>query len=711
MNMKKNGAIGLAAGVLSSASRVCTFAAVFLASATVQASQMRRVLLSDFEANDGFVNLGGEFPGAKGNFAITTAAAHDDKHGGRLSFDVTKGAYVAWGMNPPKPLAAGADTIALWVRPNVPGLRIHCRTTDASSQEHIRYSNPLPAGTWSRITFAVEKTDGHWGGANDGRIHWPLSYVQIGVVPGAARVGSVDLDTLTLATTASLREQPECLTIIEPRFGDLFLPDETPTFRMTTRMRDDTEHRYTGTWRVFDWLDKEAAHGEADADQAISLPHLPSGCFRLAVNLQDSKDADIHVTADAWFGILTGPNPKPCGWVGTGMHSSHGWGRGDLRFLDVLSAAGIGVVRDEFGWPNTEKAKGKYATSQVMEDFVDGLNRRGIRLNLLLLSGNPIYENPLDPDAFARWAAWMAKHYEGRVRDFEIWNEPQNFTFCKAYPGLRDGKPAFVQPFVALTKKAGDAIRAVRPDANVILCSEDVWSLLSAMLTSGIGSAGNTISIHPYCHRQPRPEREWFFSDYGRELRAVSLTNGGPSRVVITEAGWTTYEGKMEFLAIAGGYPRSSLAQQAQYLVRMFLSARAAGTDYAIQYDFRNDGPNRSYTEHNFGLVHQDCSPKPSLLAVAAMTRLVGQGRFVRDAAPDPTVARAYVFDVNGKAVVCAYAIEKDMQLTLPVGVERLEQADLMGNRSPLAAPGGRVTLDLTERPIYLIGAGLSAMK
>ena len=43
-------------------------------------------------------------------------------------------------------------------------------------------------------------------------------------------------------------------------------------------------------------------------------------------------------------------------------------------------------------------------------------------------------------------------------------------------------------------------------------------------------------------------------------------------------------------------------------------------------------------------------------------------------------------------------------------GADRLEQADLMGNRSPLAAPGGRVTLDLTERPIYLVGASLDAL-
>ena len=68
---------------------------------------------------------------------------------------------------------------------------------------------------------------------------------------------------------------------------------------------------------------------------------------------------------------------------------------------------------------------------------------------------------------------------------------------------------------------------------------------------------------------------------------------------MITEAGWTTYEGAMQYLAIAGGYPRSSLVHQAQYVVRMYLSARAAGVDYSTQYDFRDDGANRSYTEDN----------------------------------------------------------------------------------------------------------------
>ena len=688
----------------------CLLAVALMTPVAPAASPSRELMLFDFETNGGDLKLGDEFPGAVGRFTVEAAAAHDGKQGGRLSFDLTKGAYVAWGLDLATPLVAGAQSLSVWVCTDAAGRRMHVKTRDATGQEHIRNSAVLPLGQWQHVSFEVEKMDAHWSGANDGKIHWPISYVQIGVDPGPTKIGTLDMDTLTVTTTATPQEQSGAVKLTATRFGNLFAMEEIPTFGLTTAMVDATPRHYAGTWRVSDWQDKEVARGEAAIGQPLALTRLPAGAFRLDLDLHDVADAAVALLPTTWFGVLPGPNPQPCPWVGTCTHGGHGWDRGDLRYLDLMNAAGIGVVRDEFGWSSIEKTKGRYATSRAMDGYVDGLKQHGIKLNLLLTYGNGIYANPLDPDAFACWAGWMAEHYRGRVNDFEIWNEPANFLFRQQYPGQRDGKPAWVPPFVELTQKAGAALRAARPDANIVLCAEDSWSNLQAELKSGIGTAGNVIGIHPYCHGQPRPEREWCFRDRGDELRRLSRANGGPERVVITEAGWTTYEGAMHYLAIAGGYPRSSLVHQAQYVVRMYLSARAAGVDYSTQYDFRDDGSDRGYTENNFGLVREDYSPKPSLLAVAAMTRLVGQGKFVRDAAPDPTTARAYVFDVGGTAVVCAYAVEKETKLTLPVGTDRVELADLMGNRRSLAAPGGRVTLDLTERPIYLVGVKLDPL-
>jgi hypothetical protein len=297
----------------------------------------------------------------------------------------------------------------------------------------------------------------------------------------------------------------------------------------------------------------------------------------------------------------------------------------------------------------------------------------------------------------------MAGHFAGRVSSFEIWNEPHNFQFMEHYGGPVTGPAPWVPKFVELTRKASATIKAARPDATVITCSEDVWLALAELMKEGICPATEVYAIHPYCHDQPRPEREWFLKDGGNELRALSRLHGGPDRVVITESGWTTYEGAMQYLTVAGGYPRSSYAHQAQYLVRMFLAARAAGAEYATQYDFKDDGPNRSYTEHNFGIVREDYSPKPSLIAIANLTRILGQGRYVADRAPDPAMAKVYEFEVGGKRVFAAYAVEGEADVTLDAPANRVQIVDLMGGRRVAASSGGKLALHLSEAPIYIL--------
>jgi hypothetical protein len=701
---------------------VLSCAMVCAAATQAAAERPREIVLFDFETPGGALNLGPEFPGANGEFALSADAAHDGRLGGRLSFDLTQGNYVAWAYGLPKPLVEGARCVSVWVKTDVVGLRVHCKTRDGSGQELIRFVPGPPAGEWARLAFDLLTSDGHWGGANDGQVHWPVTLIQIGVEAGGeAKTGHLDMDSLTVTTVAPPREQPgAAIGVQSDRFGSLFEPGATAAFKVRVRgIERRPPQEFAVTYSVGDWQGRRLSQGslgrlriaqgqETERQLAISVPGF--GAFSLDISLRNTADRSERVGARSWFGVLPGPAPPPCPWVGTGLHAGHGWAAGDLRFLEILTAAGIGVVREEFGWSGVETAKGQYATTPQIEAFVDGLVKRGIRLNLLLTYGNPIYDNPLDPDAYARWAGWMARHFEGRVRDFEIWNEPHNFQFMSYYGGQVAGDAPWIGKFVELTLNAGQAIRQVQPDANIIITAEDVWPALKQMLEEGIGPAGNVISIHPYCHGQPRPEREVFLRDGFRELRQVSREHGGPERVVITESGWTTYESNEDYLTVTAGYPRSSYVHQAQYIIRMFLTAQAAGADYAIQYDFMDDGDNRAYTEHNFGLVHQDYSPKPSFMAVAAMTRLLGQGRFVADVSPDPDAVRAYVFDVSGRPVVATYAIEGTATLELHVGAGQVEVADLMGNRRPLGAPGGVATIALSEAPVYVLGAERAAL-
>ena len=501
------------------------------------------------------------------------------------------------------------------------------------------------------------------------------------------------------------------LTCQVSHFGALYRSGEEPSFDLKlTGSPAATNDGTAFVCTVFDWKDQlvlsrtlpavTAGAQGARPCQTARLSLAPGelggrvGAFRLVVSCGGA-------TNETGFAFLTGPNPRPCQWVGTGIHGTHGWARGDFRFLDILSAAGIGIVRAGVGgWASIEQKKGVYNVQPNFDKFVDGLVSHGIGLNAILSFSNPIYENPYDPDAFARWSAFMARRYGTRVKTWEIWNEPQHFGFRKRYGPSND---VWVAKFVELTRKADDAIRAVQPNANVAVTSEDEWWLIEKMLYGGIARPHNLVSFHPYCHWQPRPENATFFKDGGKKMRATAAAApGGVKRFIVTESGWTTYSGKMKYLEIAGGYPRVSLVQQAQYIVRMLILARQMGAEYACQYDFMNDGKERNYTEHNFGLVREDYSPKPSFSAVAQLTRLVGDATPMGDLSDDPKRYRFYRFRTTRGDVFAAWAVEGTTEIALPPEVKGSPEClDLMGNRIDMPLRADRLILD--ETPVYIV--------
>ena len=477
--------------------------------------------------------------------------------------------------------------------------------------------------------------------------------------------------------------------LISTRYGALFYPGEAAAFTVPPG---------ADAWRVFDCDGVERGQGKVSGSElALSEEAVGNrvGAFRLDVT-------GGGATNSIWFARLVSRGVTPCPWAGTGTHAHHGWGKGDLQFVDLIAAAGLGWVRDEPFWDSCERTKGSLAMPKTFDAYVDALCARGIRMNLLLTYGNKRYENPFDPEGFARFSGFCAAHFKGRVDRFEIWNEPQCIGFAKQHAKESDGPIAWVRPFVSFTHKADEAIHAANPDAVVNVAAEDQEYLLDMMLANGIARRHNAISFHPYCHSQHRPERTFFLKDFGAKHRSLAAANGGANRWCVTESGWCTYVGTGTYWQVAGGYPRASHAGQAACVVRMYLSALAAGCDYACQYDFMDDGPRRDFTEHNFGLVHQDGTPKPAFAAVAFMTRFLGTAAFDRELSPEPDRFRMMRFRRGDAACLVCWAVEGTLAVDVPEPFGSASKGfDFMGNaeRFPFS---GRRTLTLTERPVYL---------
>ena len=678
---------------------------VMLTALTVVAAPPRRLVMRP----TGGITLGGEFPGAKGTSEISS----DKPVTAKLSFDLTKGNYV--GFVHRCLLTEGTTTFSFMARPSIPNTRLFVRTMDSKGRQHMRrIPNSISPGQWEERSVDLSKFQDSWG-AGEAKIHWPITEIVIGIeVDKKHAIGSLELRDFIVTTTATRENMPSVSLQVTPgRFGALFYPEDPITIQYTVVSSDlDFKPSLNVTQTVKDWKDNVILSEKAVATSNenfifnITAEKLKKqfGAFQLEINVVNASDPTDKTSYTTWFGRLPSHDPKPCPWVGTGLHSGHGWGHGDLRFIDILTAAGIGVVREEFGWRSIEQEKGKYVVPQNVINFVNRLNERGIRLNHICDYNNPIYENPLDPDAFARWTAFMAEYFKDKIHMYEIWNEPANFFFQKQYGGQRWGDAPWLVKFVELTRKANDAIRSVLPDANIAVCAEDVWPTLKQMVENGIADEKNIISFHPYCHGQPRPEREMFFNDNGKAMRELCKTHGGAHQFIITESGWTTYSGDMQYLAIAGGYPRSSYIHQAQYAIRMLLSSKANGILYACQYDFRNDGGNRGYTEHNFGLVHEDFSPKPALTAIAAMTRILEDAQYMDDLSNNLESKHLYHFkDKNLLDVVAAYVVEGEQAVSLPVA-NNVKILDLQGNPVPAVVKDGKLDVTLTETPIYIYG-------
>ena len=158
-----------------------------------------RLLLDDFSqgiAGWGF-HPGSEFPGAKGGETHDAGIGRDGKGSLKLSADFTGGgAYVSVGRQ----LPAGTDAreIRLWVKSDAL-VQLGIRIGDSSNQCHQAPIAITKTKEWQEVVLNFEKLAGreHWGGANDGKLHGPVTWFHMCVSKatfGGASSGEVWID-------------------------------------------------------------------------------------------------------------------------------------------------------------------------------------------------------------------------------------------------------------------------------------------------------------------------------------------------------------------------------------------------------------------------------------------------------------------------------------------------------------------------------------
>ena len=152
------------------------------------------------------------------------------------------------------------------------------------------------------------------------------------------------------------------------------------------------------------------------------------------------------------------------------------------RELALLARAGVGLIRQEIQWVEIEPhAKGVYIDNHG-EDSWAKFDRivdlaQGLGIEVLARLDRPppwatpgfnpqdnpsIQMPPVDVTDFADYAAALAARYRGKVKYFQIWNEPNLF-------GEWGGRPPDPAAYLDMLRVVGTAVRAANPDAVIVL--------------------------------------------------------------------------------------------------------------------------------------------------------------------------------------------------------------------------------------------------
>jgi hypothetical protein len=190
---------------------------------------------------------------------------------------------------------------------------------------------------------------------------------------------------------------------------------------------------------------------------------------------------------------------------------------------------------------------------------------------------------PAHIEDWRRFVRAVATRYKGRIRTYEIWNEPNWKNF---YSGDWT-------TLAELTKQAALIIKEIDPSAKIIsspLASEDGLSKLDAFFATGVGKYVDIIGYHFYTgHRPP----EVMFNMAERLKLSLSKASLSGKPIWNTEFGWLIEGAGRQIDPGVAGFSKTAPVYSdkiaASFVARAFLIMESEGVEKSFFYAWDND--------------------------------------------------------------------------------------------------------------------------
>lgn len=623
--------------------------------------------VTEFAEGAGFGVAGGRL--AEGRWRIDFAAVGNSRLGHSLSL-----------LGRPKALAITLDSPA---KGHVLKVRL-----GSHFQNFERTVGTLAGG---RQTFRVPVPPQGWtyyGGENDGKVQYPLRLSAIILERGQGDADAIEVQLVDIKCTTMV--EPENAVHMRAQIEEDRTAGGQRRLRVQCRAQNLLpEDRQGGlSLEVTDWQGARIAASQAvwsvpgggrptDYSQTVTIDAaLNFAEARFVFEPEDGPSAEATAAFtrpldDAGDAALKPESPWGMG-VYLYRYPDNEAGRRRMDEAAAMAqAAGVKWSREEFGWARTEPQRGRFDFA-FYDTVVETATRHGISV-YGLLSYWSSWTRPYTHegiDDFCAWARVLVARYKDRIKHWEVYNEPNIFFWS----GPRDLYPV-------LLKKCYDAIKEVDPEAQVLGISTAGIDRKFIQMCLDAKAPFDILTIHPY--RGLLSEHAFM-----NELASTAtLVDNRP--VWITEMGWSTQLGNV------------SERTQAKLLARSYLAAVASGACQNVSwYNFRNDGDDPYYNEHNFGVLHTDLSPKPAYRALGTLCRTLSEGK------PSPrTDFGENIHALQMGEALAIWTTGEGAAIELRKRTAQVRVVNLMGEQLPVNESRDRFTITLQPTsPVFITG-------
>ncbi|HWX19624.1 MAG TPA: endo-1,4-beta-xylanase [Candidatus Binatia bacterium] len=364
-------------------------------------------------------------------------------------------------------------------------------------------------------------------------------------------------------------------------------------------------------------------------------------------------------------------DPSPFG-VGTSAQASGLYG----SWMSKMAAAGVKWVRILPEWNQIEPSAGMWSWS-LTDSMLNSATRNNLNVSgLFLYNATWINSNThtFPTNNYSAWSAYVSNvvaHAGGRVRYWEVWNEPENFA-----------AGGTATDYARVVTNAYNAAKAADTNARIGLSVASVDILyLEQALQAGAADHFDYICVHPYevLGTLSSGQEAEFMSVVPTIRKMLAAKNPAKWKVPI----WFTEIGE----ALGG---QVTAATQAQDLVKAYTMGIAQGVSHLEWFEAQDGG-------YAMGLLSSTGTTNPAYIALQNLAAQLG---------PNPKYTGwlllnnkdyGFVFQGATNSVMTAWAP--------PNSIDNIDFGQSVGILNPVNGSIANATVcSLSNAPVLVIG-------